>query len=103
MDIPREQHKGRRLIRRILIALILAGVIVTVTVGLSRLEPAAPSVQREMLLMDTVKRGNMILQVRGVGKPMSEDMLIVPAMVAGRVKRIPVAAGTPVEANTGLL
>ncbi|MCH7920762.1 MAG: HlyD family efflux transporter periplasmic adaptor subunit [Planctomycetes bacterium] len=103
MDIPREQHKGRRLIRRILIALILAGVIVTVTVGLSRLEPAAPSVEREMLLMDTVQRGNMILQVRGVGKLMSEDMLIVPAMVAGRVKRILVEAGTPVEPNTVIL
>ena len=103
MDIPREQHKGRRLIRRILVGLILAGVIATVTVVLSRLEPAAPSVEREMLLMDTVQRGNMILQVRGVGKLMSEDMLIVPATVAGRVKCILVEPGTPVEPNTVIL
>ena len=103
MDIPREQHKGRRLVRRILVGLLLAGVIATVTVALSRLEPAAPSVEREMLLMDTVQRGNMILQVRGVGKLMSEDMLIVPATVAGRVKRILLEPGTPVEPNTVIL
>lgn len=103
MDIPREQHKGRRLIRRILLGLLLVGSITALTVYLARLEPAAPSVEREMLLMDTVQRGNMILQVRGVGKLMSEDMLIVPATVAGRVKCILVEAGTPVEPNTVIL
>ena len=103
MDVPRGQHKGRRLVRRILVGLLLAGVIATVTVALSRLEPAAPRVEREMLLMDTVQRGNMILQVRGVGKLMSEDMLIVPATVAGRVKRILLEPGTPVEPNTVIL
>ena len=103
MDIPREQHKGRRLIRRILLGLLLVGSISAITVYLARLEPAAPSVEREMLLMDTVQRGNMILQVRGVGKLMSEDMLIVPATVAGRVKCILVEAGTPVEPNTVIL
>ncbi len=103
MDIPREQHKGSRLVRRILIGLTLVGVITTLTVDLSRLEPASPSVEREMLILGTVERGNMLLQVRGVGKLMSEDMLIVPATVAGRVKCILVEAGTPVEPNTVIL
>jgi len=74
-----------------------------VTIVLARLEPASPGVQRETLLTDTVKQGNMILQVRGVGKLMSEDMLVVPAAVSGRVARILVEAGTPVEPNTVLL
>ena len=67
MDVPREQHKGRRLIRRILLGLLLVGILTALTVFLSGLEPAAPSVEREMLLMDTVQRGTMILRGWGVG------------------------------------
>lgn len=103
MDIPREQRKTQRLIKRIVIILVLAGAVTAVTIVLARLEPAAPSVERETLLTDTVKQGNMILQVRGVGKLVSEDMLVVPAAVAGRVARILVMPGTTVEPNTVIL
>ncbi len=103
MDIPREQKRTRRLIKRILIVLVLGGGITAITIVLARLEPASPSVERETLLTGTVEQGNMILQVRGVGKLVSEDMLVVPATVSGRVARILVEPGTPVEPNTVIL
>lgn len=103
MDIPRKQKKTRRLITRIVIGLVLLGGVTAVTMVLARLEPAAPGVERETLLTGTVERGNMILLVRGVGKLVSEDRLVVPAAVSGRVKRILVEPGTPVEPNTVIL
>jgi len=78
MDVPRTNAKRRRYVRRSLYATIGLVVIVVVTVGLSRLEPAVPSVDRRTLWVDTVKRGMMLRQVRGVGSPISEDILVVP-------------------------
>jgi len=75
-------------------------VITAITLVLSRLEPAAPTVERQTLLIDTVKRGDIILEVRGVGTLVSEDMLVVPSRVSGRALRILVQPGTPVEPNT---
>ncbi|MFC1762088.1 efflux RND transporter periplasmic adaptor subunit [Planctomycetota bacterium] len=103
MDIPREQKKGRKLIKRLVLAVIAICAITAVTVGLSRLEPAAPGVERETLLLDRVQQGNMVLEVRGVGRLMSEDRLVVPALVNGRVKRILVEPGALVEPNTVIL
>jgi HlyD family secretion protein len=103
MDIPRESQKGKRLIRRIILGVLLVGGITAATIALSRLEPAAPGVERETLLTDAVKQGNMILEVKGVGTLVSEDMLIVPATVPGRVKCIQVQPGVIVEPNTVIL
>jgi len=100
MDIPRKSRKVRRIVIRIIIAIITVVVITVITLALSRLEPAAPSVERQTLLIDSVKRGDIILEVRGVGTLVSEDMLVVPSRVSGRALRILVKAGTPVEPNT---
>ncbi|MBN2593072.1 MAG: HlyD family efflux transporter periplasmic adaptor subunit [Sedimentisphaerales bacterium] len=100
MDIPRKSRKVRRIVIRIIIALITLGAIGAITVGLSRLEPASPSVERQTLLIDSVKRGDIILEVRGVGTLVSEDMLVVPSRVSGRALRILIQAGAPVEPNT---
>lgn len=103
MDIPRKTSKRLRLLRRSLYVVIGVLVVGGVSIVLSGLEPAAPGVERETLLLDTVKQGDMILEVRGVGKLMSEDRLIVPAAVAGRVSRILVEPGAPVEPNTVII
>ena len=103
MDIPRKQNKTKRLIRRILWTSIGLGTLAAVTMGLSRLEPASPGVERETLLIDKVKQGNMVLEVRGVGTLVSEDMLIVPAIVSGRVIRRVIEPGCAVEPNTVIL
>ncbi|MBP7050615.1 MAG: HlyD family efflux transporter periplasmic adaptor subunit [Phycisphaerae bacterium] len=103
MDIPRKSAKRMKLIRRGLIAMTGLIVIAVITVVVSRLEPAAPSVDRRTLWLDKAKRGPMLRQVRGVGTLVSEDILWVPAGVAGRVVRILVEPGAVVEPNTVLL
>jgi len=103
MDIPRKFSKCKRIIRRVLYVASGLILIILVSIGLSRLEPAAPSVDRRTLWIDTVKRGPMLRQVRGVGKLVSEDVLVVPAAVGGRVTQILVEPGTIVDANTVIL
>ncbi|MFC1635957.1 HlyD family secretion protein [Planctomycetota bacterium] len=103
MDIPRKSRKVRRIVIRVIIAIIALVAIAVITLGLSRLEPAAPSVERQTLLIDGVKRGDIFLEVRGVGTLVSEDRLVVPSRVSGRAKRILIQAGTPVEPNTVIL
>jgi HlyD family secretion protein len=103
MDIPRKSRKVRKIVIRVIIVIITLATVVAITLGLSRLEPAAPSVDRQTLLIDSVKRGDIILEVRGVGTLVSEDMLVVPAQVSGRATRILVEAGAPVEPNTVIL
>jgi len=103
MDIPRKSAKRTRMIRRGLIGTTGLMVVALVTVGVSRLEPAAPGVDRRTLWLDTVKRGPMLREVRGVGTLVSEDILWIPAAVKGRVTRILVEPGSIVEPNTILL
>ncbi len=103
MDIPRKSAKRMKMIRRGLIATFGLILIAGVTVGVSRLKPAAPGVDRRTLWLDKVKRGPMLREVRGVGTLVSEDILWVPAVVSGRVIRILVEPGDPVEPNTVLL
>jgi len=103
MDIPRKSRKVRKTVIRVVAAVITAGAIGAITVGLSSLEPAAPSVERQTLLIDGVKRGDIFLEVRGVGTLVSEDMLVVPARVSGRASRIWIQAGATVEPNTVIL
>lgn len=88
---------------RVVVAIVALVAIAVITLVLYRLEPAAPSVERQTLLIDGVKRGDIILEVRGVGTLVSEDRLIVPSRVRGRASRILIQAGTPVEPNTVIL
>lgn len=100
MDIPRDPPKKRGRY-----PYLAAGVtlVILVTVGISRLEPAAPSVSRATLLMDSVSRGDMVRQVRGPGTLVPEQIRIVTAVTAGRVEAIHVQPGAAVDAATILV
>jgi HlyD family secretion protein len=74
-----------------------------VTLGLSRLKPAAPSVERSTVWTDTVKRGLMVRQVRGLGTLVPEEIRWIPALTEARVERIVVHPGTTVAADTVIL
>jgi len=78
-------------------------VVALVTMGLSRLKPAAPGVDRSTVWIDTVKRGPMLRQVRGLGTLTPVDIQWIPAATDGRVEKIPVLPGTAVQPNTVLL
>jgi multidrug efflux pump subunit AcrA (membrane-fusion protein) len=99
MDIPRAPKRVNRL------PLIIAGILVVVLggVGLASLRPAGPSVEGSTLLIDTVKRGELVRNVRGNGTLVPEDLRIVSALTAGRIERILMRPGTKVDAGSVLL
>lgn len=103
MDIATPDIARRRRRRRVLYGLVSAVLVLVVTVGVSRLEPASPGVERDTLLIDTVKRGPLLRQVRGVGTLVPEDIRWIPATTSGRVDRILLRPGTDVRADTVIL
>jgi HlyD family secretion protein len=78
-------------------------VIVAISVGVSRLKPAAPSVDRATVWIDTVKRGSMLRQVRGSGTLVPEEIRWIPATTQGRVERILLRPGATVHPDTVIL
>ena len=103
MDIPRESAKRQRRIRRIIYSILGLLAIASVTLGLSRLKPAAPSVDKATVWVDTVKRGPMLLEVRGLGSLVPEEILVVPAPTDGRVARRLLLPGSQVKADTVIM
>jgi HlyD family secretion protein len=94
-------HQKR--MRRIAYGAASLVAVLLITLGLSRLKPAAPSVDRGTLVIDTVKRGGMLRQVRGLGTLVPEDFRWIPAATDGRVERIVVLPGSMVTADTVIL
>src|SRR5689334_19703303 len=103
MDIARPDQSRKRRRRRLLLGATAVAVIGLITVGLSKLQPAAPSVEKGSIWVDTVKRGQMLRQVRGNGTLVPEDIRWIPTVNAGRVERILVLPGAPVQSNTVLV
>jgi HlyD family secretion protein len=70
-------------------------------VGVSRLKPAAPTVERGTVWTDTVKRGSMLRQVRGLGSlvPSQEAVRQIPAETEATVVRIHMLPGSQVTAG----
>jgi HlyD family secretion protein len=103
MDIPRPDLARRRRARRLAIGGGVALFLFATTMGVSQLKPAAPSVARAAVVVDTVKRGPMVRQVRGLGTLVPVEVRWIPAATEGRVERIAVQPGTRVEADTVLI
>jgi HlyD family secretion protein len=101
VDIPRTPPNKKR--QRALIAIGGVAAIVVVTVALSRLKPAAPSVDRATVVIDTVKQGAMVRDVRGPGTLAPESPRFISAVTSGRVDRVVLRPGAKVEPNTVLL
>ncbi len=102
VDIPRKKSARKRQIRLALYAVAVVGAVSLITFGVSRLKPASPSIEGGTVLTDTVKRGPMLRQVRGIGTLVPEEIRIIAAATQGRVERIMVEPGTPVSAGTVL-
>lgn len=100
MDIPREVRPNRR---RFLYIGAAIGAVVLMTVGLSRLKPAAPTVEGGTVWRDTVRQGPMVREVRGPGTLVPEQIRWISAVTPGRVDKKLVQPGTMVTESTILL
>jgi len=105
MDIARPEFKQQKRRRQIIWGMVGLVCLGGVTVGVSRLKPAAPEVERSTVWTDTVKRGPMLRQVRGLGSliPSQEFTRQIPAETEATVVRILKLPGSQVKADTLLL
>ncbi len=103
MDIARPDLARRKQMRHSLYSVSALIVVALVTVGVSRLEPAAPRVDRDTVYLDTVQRGLMVRQVRGTGTLVPERIRWIPATTDGTVERIVIRPGALVAPDTVIL
>jgi multidrug resistance efflux pump len=100
LDIPRKAPPKTK--KYVLTSLAIVGVVF-VTVALANLEPAAPSVERAVLWIDTVEQGTMVREVRASGTLVPESITWLPAVTGGRIEQIHIRPGAAVDANTVIL
>jgi HlyD family secretion protein len=104
VDIARSPEvKRKKQIRRVIYGVVALLAIVVITVGVSRLRPAAPGVDRATVWIDTVKRGPMIRQVRGSGILVPENIRWITATTSGRVERLVLRPGAQVTPTSVIL
>jgi HlyD family secretion protein len=102
VDVPRDVTRTRRY-RRFGFATGGVALVALLAVGVNRLEPATPGVDRGEIVTDTVRLGEMVRVVRGPGTLVPERVRWVPAVTGGRVERVLVQPGDVVEPGTVLL
>ena len=105
MDIARPEFKERKRRRQIAIGAVVVVVVAALTVVVYRLRPAAPTVERGTVWTDSVKRGSMLRQVRGIGSlvPSQESVLQIPAETEATIIRIRMLPGSLVNADSILV
>jgi len=105
MDIARPEFKQQKRRRQVLVLSLGSLLLIAATIGVSRLKPAAPEVERSTVWTDIVKRGSMLRQVRGLGSliPSQEFTRQIPAETEATVVRIRMLPGSQVKADTILL
>ncbi len=103
MDIVRPEIKRKKRIRRTIYIVAALVLLSMATYGLSQLKPALPTVDGSVIWTDTVKRGQMLREVRGLGTLVPETTRIIPAATEARVEQRLMLAGTKVKADTVIL
>ena len=103
MDIQRPSNARAKKIRRIVYATVAILLVGGVTYGLSRLRPAAPTVDRATIWPDEVKRGPMLREVHGLGTLVPEDIRWIPAQTDSRVDRWVLRPGAIVKPNSVIM
>jgi len=110
MDVIRKDAAKKRLIRRIITGLVIVVALIPVVyyVGIpglyaGKLKPAAPGVDMSTLWPDTVRRGPMVREVRGLGTLVPEDTLLIPAVTDGRIEKIIMKPGAKVTPNSVII
>src|SRR5689334_24666833 len=101
MDKPRDKSVARnRKIRRVIYIVLTLVAIGGVSFWLAKLKPAAQTVEASTVISDTVKQGEMVCNVRGLGTLVPEVIVWIPATTSGRVEKRLVQPGTTVTPDT---
>jgi HlyD family secretion protein len=104
MDVARPQSVARnKKIKRAVFVIVVLILLAVVTLGLSRMKTAAPPVDSATVWKDTVKRGEMLRQVHGVGTLVPEEVRWIPATEDGIIEEVKARAGDNVSANSIIL
>jgi len=103
MDIKREGVARKKRIKLIIYGILVIGALGAAGWRVSKLEPAAPNVERATVWIDSVKRGPMLREVKGLGTLVPEDILVIPTLQDGQVIKVPVKSGERVKPDTVLV
>jgi len=101
MDIKRPpKSKLKKKVRTAIMIVVGLAAVGGITYGLTKLKPAAPPLDPSTAVIDTVKRGEMVRDVRGNGTLVPQVTRWVPAPADGRVENILLQAGVEVSPET---
>src|SRR5580704_12617467 len=103
MDIQKSSNARARKIRRITYAAAAFVTLSGATAGISRLRPAVPAVDRATIYADTVKRGEMLREVRGLGTLVPVDIRWIASQTSARVDKIVLQSGATVKPDSVIL
>lgn len=103
MDVKREGVAKKKLIKRIVYLTLTAAAVAVISWRLSLLKPAAPTVERATVWIDSVKRGPIVIEVRGLGTLVPEDIVWIPAQFDSQVAKIEKRSGDEVKPNDVLM
>ncbi|HWZ30433.1 MAG TPA: efflux RND transporter periplasmic adaptor subunit [Bryobacteraceae bacterium] len=103
MDVKREGVAKKKMVKRIIILTLTVAAVGAISWQLSKLKPAAPTVERATVWIDSVKRGPMVREVRGLGTLVPEDIVWIPAQFDSQVAKVGVHSGDEVKPGTILV
>jgi HlyD family secretion protein len=103
MDIKREGVARRKRIKFILFGILAVGALGAAGWRVSKLEPAAPTVERATVWIDSVKRGPIVIERKGLGKLAPEEIIVIPSLQDGQVIKVPIKSGQRVKPDTVLM
>jgi HlyD family secretion protein len=103
MDVKREGVAKKKMIHRVLYLVVIAAAVALAAWRVGQLKPAVPVVEAATIWPDTVKRGPLVREVRGLGTLVPEDILWIQAAFDSQVSRIRARSGDDVKPNTVLL
>jgi HlyD family secretion protein len=103
MDIKREGVARKKRIRFIIYGILTVGALGAAGWRVSKLEPAAPTVERATVWIDSVKRGPIVIERKGLGKLAPEEIIVIPSLQDGQVIKVPIKSGQKVKPDTILM
>ena len=103
MDIKREGVARKKRIKFTIYGILAVAALGAAGWRVSKLEPAAPTVERATVWIDSVKRGPIVIERKGLGKLAPEEIIVIPSLQDGQVIKVPIKSGLKVKPDTVLM